>query len=115
VAEDAWEHLVAAVENAGDAARSAGRRTHHVADDTTSSVAAVAGEARRRAGAAMDALAGRRTRTHWEWIAGAVVAGLVVGWFAASGARKAVITGDDERTRDLAKAETLGASVKPEY
>ena len=94
VAEDAWDQLVNAVENAGGTARSAGRRTHQVADNASSTVAAAAGEARRRATAAMDALVGRRHRTHWEWVAGAVVAGLVVGWFAAAGARKAVDGGD---------------------
>jgi hypothetical protein len=115
VAEDAWEHLVAAVDSAGDTARSAGRRTQSVADDAGSSVVAVADEARRRAGAALDALAGRSPRTRWEWVAGAVVAGLVVGWFAAAGARKAAaLAAEEERTTDLGTSVPLDASAKPE-
>jgi hypothetical protein len=116
VAGDAWDYLVAAVESAGDTARTTGRRTRNAAGDASSSVASATGEAKRRAAAAFDALAGRRRRTHWEWIAGAVVSGLVVGWFAASGARKAVASnGHEEQTMDLAKTERMDASVTPEF
>lgn len=109
-AGDAWEQLVAAVENAGEGAK---RKTHDVTDGMGSSVTAVADEARRRAGAALDALAGRRPRMHWEWIAGAVVAGLVVGWFAAAGTRKAVTSGEPD---DIpATADTLDKSASPQY
>lgn len=96
VTEDAWDRLVAAAESARDAARTMQRRTHDMADgagssvhSATSSVLSATDEARRRAGAAVDALAGRQQRRHWEWIAGAVVVGLVVGWVAAAGARRA--------------------------
>lgn len=60
-----------------------------MADGAGSSVASATGEARRRAGEALDALAGRRRRTRWEWVAGAAVLGLIVGWVAAAGARRA--------------------------
>jgi hypothetical protein len=113
VAEDAWDHLVSAMESAGDTARSASRKTYDVADEVGSTVTAAADEARRRAAAALDALAGRRQRMHWEWIAGAVVAGLVVGWFAASGARRVAASGGE----GVAPAETkpLDATASPEY
>jgi hypothetical protein len=117
VAEDAWDHLVSAVENAGDAARSAGRRTY---DETGGRASAVAGEARRRAGAALDALAGRRPRLHWEWIAGAAVAGLVVGWVAAAGTRKATSgaqsgPGRRRHLESVSTTEPLDTSASPEY
>jgi hypothetical protein len=112
VAEDAWEHLLAAVESAGDTAKSAKKKSQNVADGMGSSVTAAADEARRRAGAALDALAGRRTRTHWEWVAGAVVAGLVVGWFAAAGARKATT---EQEPAQAPEKDALDASVSPEY
>jgi ElaB/YqjD/DUF883 family membrane-anchored ribosome-binding protein len=114
VAEDAWDHLVSAVESAGDTARSAKRKTTSAADDMGSSVTAAADEARRRAGAALAALTGRRVRTPWEWVAGAVVAGLVVGWFAAAGAKRAVA----DRTappENRTKTDVLDTSVSPEY
>jgi hypothetical protein len=117
VAEEAWDQLVSAVDNAGDAARSAGRRTY---DEAGSRASAVAGEARRRAGAALDALAGRRPRLHWEWIAGAAVVGLVVGWVAAGGARKAVgdsavDTSGRRHLESVSSTDTLDSSASPEY
>ena len=116
VAGDAWDQLIAAVESAGDAARTTGRRTRRAAGDAGSTAASAADEAKRRAAAALDALAGRRHRTRWEWVAGAVVAGLVVGWFAASGARKAVTSnGNADQTVDLSRTERLDASVTPEF
>jgi hypothetical protein len=41
------------------------------------------------------------------------VAGLVVGWFAAAGARRAVANGTPVETRT--KADALDTSVSPEY
>lgn len=113
-AEDALDRLVAAAENAGDAARAVQRRTHSLADDAGSSVASATDEARRRAGAAIDALAGRKPRMHWEWIAAAMVAGLAVGWFAAAaGSRHAVA--DHEQPREHAADDALDALAEPEY
>jgi hypothetical protein len=113
VAEDAWEHLLAAVESAGDTARSAGKRTTTAADEVSSSVTAAADEARRRASAALDALAGRHTRARWEWVAAAVVAGLVVGWFAAAGARRA--TAERELYGAPTATDKLDTAANPEY
>jgi hypothetical protein len=116
VAEDAWDHLVSGVESAGEAARSAGRRTY---DETGNRASAAAGEARRRAGAALDALAGRRPRMHWEWVAGAAVAGLVIGWFAAAGSRRANGHSRSEpagrHLESVGSTDPLDTSASPEY
>ena len=108
----AWSELVAAVESAGDAAKSlagrgyqfvddtgstvsdyadrlgdftnqARRRTSHVVSDYSDKVGDYTTEARRRGGRARAALAGRRAPMPWGVIAGAVVVGAVAGWAAA--------------------------------
>ncbi|HEU5109148.1 MAG TPA: hypothetical protein VFT95_11435 [Micromonosporaceae bacterium] len=114
VAGDAWDQLVSAVESAGDTARYAKRKTTTVADGVGSSVTAATDEARRRAGAALDALAGRRVRTRWEWVIGAVVAGLVVGWFANANAKRAVAEGE-ARDETPEKAGVYDSAASPEY
>jgi hypothetical protein len=79
----AWENLVSAVESAGSSTRSAGRRAAMLLDDTSSRVESGAKEARRRAGAAFDALAGRRSAPPWGWLAAASLIGVALGWVAA--------------------------------
>jgi hypothetical protein len=46
-------------------------------------------------------------------VAGAVVAGLVVGWFAAAGAKRAVADRTPLETRP--KTDALDTSASPEY
>jgi hypothetical protein len=84
VAEQAWQELVARATAAGDTARSATRSSARLADNMGGRVSSVADEARYRANAALDALAGRRPGVPWSWIAGAALAGLAVGLAAAA-------------------------------
>jgi ElaB/YqjD/DUF883 family membrane-anchored ribosome-binding protein len=95
IAAQAWEHLAAAVAAAGDTARSAardtvrrtdaaGRRGARLADEAQSRIGSAADEAWQRANAAVEALAGRRPRMRWGWVAVAAVAGIAVGFAAAA-------------------------------
>jgi hypothetical protein len=83
VAEQAWQQLVARVAAAGDTAVSA-TRSSRLADTLGARVAAVTDEARYRANAALDALAGRRPATPWSWIAGATLIGVAIGIVAGA-------------------------------
>jgi ElaB/YqjD/DUF883 family membrane-anchored ribosome-binding protein len=103
VADQAWEYLLSAAGSARDSARSAGRRTSHLAEDASNAMGSVTDEAGRRASAAFDALAGRRPATPWTLIAVAGVVGAAIGWAAASAARTALSRGggsDTEREPD---------------
>jgi hypothetical protein len=75
-----------------DTRRHAADRIADSADDTSKKISAGTREARRRAGAAMAALAGRRQRTRWEWLAAATLAGVAAGWVATSVTRRAAAT-----------------------
>jgi hypothetical protein len=79
----AWENLVSAVGSAGSSTRSAGRRAAALIDGTSNRVESGAKEARRRAGAAFDALAGRRPARPWGLLAAVSLGGLALGWVAA--------------------------------
>jgi ElaB/YqjD/DUF883 family membrane-anchored ribosome-binding protein len=89
IAERAWENLVAAVESAGATAKSATKHGSELVDEAQDKVSSAADEARRRANAAMDALAGKQPETPWALIAGALAAGAVLGWVAAAAAGRA--------------------------
>jgi ElaB/YqjD/DUF883 family membrane-anchored ribosome-binding protein len=105
VAEDAWDNMRAAM---GSKAKAVGKRTHGFADQAQSRVGATADEARKRANAAVDALTGRRPRTPWAWIAGAAMAGLLLGWaVAATGAR--ALAGALDRHTPVDELDTLPA------
>jgi hypothetical protein len=82
IAGQAWNNLVSAVDSAGSATRSAGRRAATMVDDASDRVGTGAAEARRRANAAMDALSGRKPRTPWGWLAAATLVGAAFGWVA---------------------------------
>jgi hypothetical protein len=101
VAEDAWEHLVSALSAASDTARSVGGnvkdRASEFAGEASSRyssasdrVGSAADEAWNRAGLALDALTGRKSRKPWGWIAVAVLGGIAVGWAVAASAPKAI-------------------------
>jgi len=124
VAEQAWDNLVAAFEAAADAARSAGRLTSGFADEAQSRAGSAASkasaatyEARRRAGGAIDALAGRRPPMRWGRLLGAAAAGLMIGWLAAAGARRAVesVQSDEPMDRLTADTRPLNSAASPEY
>lgn len=89
VAGQAWDELVSAIESGGDAARTLARRTTDLADDAGDRIRPALHESRRRAGAALEALSGRRPPIQWEWILAAAVAGAVVGWAAGALTRRA--------------------------
>ncbi len=76
----AWDNLTAAVESARHSTRVAGRRATGFVDDASSRVGSGAGEARRRANNALDALAGKRPSTPWGTLALVATLGLVAGW-----------------------------------
>jgi hypothetical protein len=77
MAEDAWDALVSTWESARD-------RTGDLVDDTQDRVSTAKDEAWRRAGAALDALAGRRPSMPWALLFAAIAAGAAVGWVAAT-------------------------------
>lgn len=113
VADQAWEHLVAAVNSAGESVRDSARDTARTARSATSDltgdardkVGSAADEAWQRATLAFDALAGRRPGLPWAWIIGASAIGVAVGWAAGTAARSAM-------NRDNA---ALGASDRVEF
>jgi hypothetical protein len=88
LAAQAWENLNAAVESAGHSTRTAGRRAADFVDDTSGRVSAGAREARHRANAALDALAGRRPPTPWALLALMAGIGAAVGWAATTFGRR---------------------------
>ena len=77
VAEDAWDALVSTWESARD-------RTGDIVVDTTDSLGSAKDEAWRRAGNALDALAGRSPSRPWALLFAAVAAGAALGWVAAT-------------------------------
>jgi hypothetical protein len=103
VAGQAFHELVAAVEAGGHGARSLARRGVDLVDgagdrigsatdrigSATDRVGSAVDESRRRAGAALDSLAGRRAPIQWEWILAGVVTGAMLGWLAARLTRRA--------------------------
>jgi hypothetical protein len=95
VAGQAWSNLVAAVGDAGTAARSATRRTMHNADGMGGRVSGATREARRRASRAYDALAGRPAPRPWAWLAAAGAVGVVVGWVGTVFGRQLAVRGDE--------------------
>ncbi|MEN3304530.1 MAG: hypothetical protein V7603_732 [Micromonosporaceae bacterium] len=90
-ANAAWDELVDALGQVAGTARSVRRRTWDMADGASGRVGAAAGEARWRAKATRDALAGKRSPMPWLWIAGAVAAGAVAGLMAGAAARRALV------------------------
>jgi hypothetical protein len=97
VAEDAWDHLVSAVESARSVGGSVKNRAYGIADEASSRyssasdrVGSAADEAWHRASLAFDALSGRQQRKPWGWIAVAVLGGIAVGWAVAASAPKAI-------------------------
>lgn len=89
-AGQAWENLTSAVDSAGSSTRSAGRRAATLLDDTSSRVESGAKEARRRANAAIEALAGRRPARPWGLLAGVAFIGVALGWVSAALGRRVV-------------------------
>src|SRR5690348_3605329 len=89
IAGQAWDELVSRIESSGDTARSFAKRTAEFADDAGDRLRPAVRESRRRAGAAVDALSGRRPPVQWELILAGVIGGAVLGWLVATLTRKA--------------------------
>jgi hypothetical protein len=68
-------------------------------------VGSVTDEAMRRAGAAYDALAGRRPSTPWALVLGAVAAGVAVGWVAAAAIGRAPSLSSIDSSIDADRAD----------
>ncbi|WP_344612419.1 hypothetical protein [Dactylosporangium salmoneum] len=125
VAEEAWDHLVSALDNAKAFGGTVRDRASDFADeasdryDTASQrfgsaystasdrvqtasdrVGAAGTEAWKRANRALDALSGRRQRAPWGWIAVAVLGGVAVGWAIAASAPKAIQAAQDRFTEE---------------
>jgi hypothetical protein len=104
VAEEAWDHLVSALDSArsfGGSVKDFGGVVRDRAGDlageasdrygtASERVGSVSSEAWTRANRALDALSGRRQRTPWGWIAVAALGGVAVGWAVAASAPKAI-------------------------
>ena len=92
VAEQAWDHLAAAVDAAEASTRrqyaGASRKARRQYTGTSKKVSSGTKEARRRATAAYAALSGRRQRTRWEWLVAATLIGAAAGWVATSVTRR---------------------------
>jgi hypothetical protein len=109
VAAQAWQELTDAVESGGDTVRSWARRSTDLAEEATDRVSDKVGsaldESRRRAGAALDALSGRRTPMPWEWLLAAVAGGVVLGWVGSiltrRAAEQAALAADLGEVRDF--------------
>ncbi|WP_430789651.1 hypothetical protein [Actinoplanes sp. G11-F43] len=100
-ADEAWEHLSHAWASAGESAGRAGERVSSVTD-----------EALARAGAAADALAGRRPARPWGLIAVVALAGIATGWAVATAARAALERQAEEEEAELAETAVV---VTPTY
>ncbi|MEU1754198.1 hypothetical protein ABZ436_16225 [Micromonospora matsumotoense] len=95
IADQAWHHLLSAVDSAGDSVRDAARSVRDSGlSDAGDLVGSTADEARRRATLAFDALAGRRQALPWTLLISAALVGAAIGWAAGTAARAAGSGGD---------------------
>lgn len=105
IAGQAWDQLVATVDNAGSATRGARRKAMNTADDMSERIGSAAKEARQRASLAYDALAGRKPARPWGWLAAAAIVGVVMGWVSTVFGRQLAARSDvralEESVTDL--------------
>jgi hypothetical protein len=117
VAEQAWSNLTSTVESGGDLARSMGRRTRHLVGDAGHKVTTTTKEARRRADAALDALAGRKPKAKRPWgpLFAVAAAGVVLGWIGAVFGRQAVAQAKaiSEQEDRLNQLDPMGDEIVP--
>jgi hypothetical protein len=111
VAEEAWDHLVSALDSARSFGGSVKGRAGDLAGEASDRygtaserVGSVSSEAWTRANRALDALSGRKQRTPWGWIAVAALGGVALGWAVAASAPKAI----------QAASERFGPEDEPE-
>jgi hypothetical protein len=113
-AAQAWDYLSSAVTNAGESASLAGKAGKKAAakagdlrQELTAKAGGTADEAWARATAALAALAGRKTRRPWGLLLGAGLAGVALGWAAASYTRAALQRQAQEEERELAETAVI--------
>jgi ElaB/YqjD/DUF883 family membrane-anchored ribosome-binding protein len=112
VAGAAWDDLLDTLNQAGDTARSMRRRTRNMAGEATWRVGSATNEARRRASAARDALAGKRTPMPWLLIGASVACGAVFGMMSGiAAARRALAREADELDLEETAATDVAAPV----
>src|SRR3954447_5306788 len=107
-AAQAWDYLSSDMTTAGESASLAGKKASRKAaakaDDLRQELAGRAGgtadEAWARATAALAALAGRKPHRSWGLVLGAGLAGVALGWAAASYARAALERQAQEEERE---------------
>jgi ElaB/YqjD/DUF883 family membrane-anchored ribosome-binding protein len=115
IASQAWDNLSAAVDSAGSSTRSATKKAVSVLDDTSSRVESGAQEARKRANAAYDALAGRRKSTPWAWVAAAALVGAAFGWLANTAGKHLMPHGDQLELPDSLADDTYGQNATTKF
>ncbi len=102
--DNAWGNLTSAASSGGDKAKSYGGK-----------VSAGSKEAKRRADAAMNALAGKKPKPRWGLIAGAAALGVALGWVATAFGRKAVDTAQDKLTEQADDLRLYADEVTPAH
>ena len=105
LADQAWDNLTSAASSGGDLAKSVGRQTRSLADEGRSKVSSGSKEARRRADAALDALAGKKPPRRWGWVLGAAAVGVAIGWVATAFGRRAVTAAQEQLAVDAQPAD----------
>lgn len=117
IASQAWDNLSSVVDSAGSSTRSATKKAATMLDETTGRVGygakrveSGAKEARRRANAAYDALAGRQKSTPWGWLAAAALVGAAVGWLGNMAGRRLMPGPDQLELPDTLADDTFGQS-----
>ncbi|MDR7278464.1 hypothetical protein [Catenuloplanes atrovinosus] len=88
--QQAWDYLKHTVESAGDLAGSTRSTMSSTVSSAAGTIGAATSEAKYRAQAALDALAGRRPALPWTLIAGAAVIGVVAGFAVSVAARRSL-------------------------
>lgn len=112
VAGAAWDDLLDALNQAGSRARSVRRQTRNKAGEASWRVGSATNEARRRASAARDALAGKRAGMPWLLVGASAAFGAVFGMAAGlATARRALASEADELDLEEATAADVAAPV----
>lgn len=90
-------------DEAGRRISRAGRRSATLTEAAGSRAGSIADEAMRRANLAADALAGRRPGLPWALLVGVGLAGVTIGWVAATTARAALARRAENDELELAE------------
>ena len=88
--QQAWDYLKHRMDSAGDLAGTTRSTMSSTVTSATGALGAVTHEAKYRANAALDALAGRRPALPWTLIAGVAVLGAVAGFAASIAAKRSL-------------------------